>query len=83
MITKAVLRAIDDAGAECYKSQKTIAREVQAVRETVNKAIKKLERMSLITVVLKKNRYGVTTNHYRLYGMNLAIWYVGRPLRPL
>ncbi len=74
MLQKAVLRVIDDSGSECFKSQDTIAVEVGVKRrETVGRAIAELTRLSLITVDLKKSRYGKVTNHYRVVWNELQL----------
>jgi hypothetical protein len=74
MLPKAVLRVIDDSGSECFKCQDTIAGEVGVKRrETVGRAIAELTRLSLITVDLKKSRYGKVTNHYRVVWNELEL----------
>lgn len=63
---KAVLRAIDDYGRECFASMATLADNANVSDRVVKRAIARLVSLSLITKEKKKNSFGVVTNHYRI-----------------
>lgn len=63
---KAVLRAIDDYGRECFASMTTLADNANVSDRVVKRAIARLVSLSLITKEKKKNSFGVVTNHYRI-----------------
>lgn len=64
--TKAVLKAIDEFGPECFASQDTIAEAAGVSIRTCKRAIASLVEMSLVTREKRLNRFGVVTNHYRI-----------------
>ena len=60
-VAKAVLRAIDDHGAQCWASQETLARETCFDRQSVRRAIAALESAGLLTVTQRVGASSVIT----------------------
>ncbi len=73
---KAVLFKIDDfarLNGECFASQETLAQAIGCRPETIKRAIAVLVRKSLITCELRRNRFGLVTNHCRIVWSELAL----------
>jgi AraC-like DNA-binding protein len=71
--TKAVLKAIDGFGRECFASRETIAARANVSSRTVSRAVKRLIGMSVITCEFQKNCFGTVTNHYRIVWSELEL----------
>lgn len=64
--TKAVLRAVDSFGRECFATVPTIAARANCSERVAKRALSRLVELSIITRERKTNVFGVVTNHYRI-----------------
>lgn len=71
--TKAALKAIDSFGRECFASQKAIAERANMSGRTFQRALDRLLDLSIVTCDLKRNVFGVVTNHYRIVWNELQL----------
>lgn len=71
--TKAALKAIDSFGRECFASQKAIAERANMSGRTFQRALDRLLALSIVSCDLKRNVFGVVTNHYRIVWNELQL----------
>jgi hypothetical protein len=77
---KAVLRAIDDFGRECFASIPTVAASANVSERVCKRAISRLVKLSLVTRERQRNTFGTVTNHYRIVWSEVeCLSRVGRP----
>lgn len=74
-LLKLLLKMIDDygRGEDAWPTQETLANACGVEARTIRRALTALENLSLVIIERKKNRYGTTTNHYRIVWSELDL----------